>query len=211
MRSIGLVVCLASALAQAAPAPAADAPSPAGPAAASEGRLPAPLSPVAVSAGMPGLAPPGAVPAAPAVDDGGTIETTSSYRWQIAAADTAAVTLVLVGGERTLKLAAMLYLVDGLAIHAAHREPNRAVLSLLMRAGLPFLAARGASALCRCGDDEDDGGAIAGFALGLLTAMITDAALIAQPVTVRRPRTTAWTPRIQATHDRVTLGFSARF
>ena len=159
---------------------------------------------------MPPLAPPGAVPAAPVVDDQ-TVETTSSYRWQIAAADTALVTLVLVGHERTVRLGALLYLVDGLAIHAAHREPDRAVLSVLLRAGLPFVAAYAGSALCHCADDEADGGAILGFGLGIMTAMITDAVLIAQPVTVRRPRTTAWTPRIQATHDRVTLGLSARF
>lgn len=149
----------------------------------------------------------------------------ASYRWQIAAADTAALTVLLIGKESGLKAAGAIYLFDGLVLHQIHGRPGRAAGSLVLRGGLPLVGLFAGAAIwwrsqdrrCRagdpdyCSDDEVNPGALIGFGLGLLTAAVIDTALIARPETVRKPRQTAWAPQLSVTHDRVALGLAARF
>jgi len=153
------------------------------------------------------------------------VESEASYRWQIATADTAALTVLLIGKGSGLKAAGAIYLLDGAVIHGIHGQPGRAAGSLALRGALPLIGLfagaaiwwRSQDARCRngdpdyCSDDEVNPGALIGFGLGLLTASVIDTALIARPLPVRKPREAIWAPRLSVVHDRVTLGVAARF
>jgi hypothetical protein len=68
----------------------------------------------------------------------------------------------------------------------------------------------------KCAADDDDcddgslGGAILGFGLGVLGAMVIDTALLARPVKSHKTSTT-WVPQVTATAQHVGLGIAGRF
>jgi hypothetical protein len=170
----------------------------------------APPSAAAPTAPTPSFVPPSSVPVGctrPPCPGSDTVEVLPHYGWQIATADL--VGLVLALTTHSGQIGAAFYLLDGAVIHAAHNHPGRAAGSVLLRAGLPIA---GAFILGNAlnNDDEIPVGFILGFGIGLITAPLLDAALIAGPVTVpRKPMT--WTPQVSATHDRITLGIAGGF
>jgi hypothetical protein len=183
--------------------PAPSAPAPVAPA-------PLPIIPAAAVAPAPGLAPPGSMPVVCPEVDAPEIETTPGYRWQIAAADIAGVTLALSGNGSRAGVA--IYLLDGLVIHSAHGRYGSAAASVLLRASLPIAGGYLLGSLSAGGGDDDElpVGIILGFGIGVATAAVIDAAFLAAPVTVRKQAKT-WTPRVSATQDRVTFGVTGAF
>jgi hypothetical protein len=169
-------------------------------------------------------APSAPAPSAAPVPDAPTL----SYRWQIAASDAAALTIAMVGHGPGVPIAGAVYLLDGMFIHAVHGRVGRAAASVVVRAALPALGTiagywlwqRSQDPQCRdhddtiddsCYDGEISPGVFVGFGVGIAAAVIIDSALIARSVTVRKPKPTAWTPRLTVTPDRVALGFATRF
>jgi hypothetical protein len=140
------------------------------------------------------------------------------YRWQIFLADSASLAFALSGSEKGVTVGALGYLLAAPIVHLAHDEGGRAGLSLALRLGLPIVAASAGAALTKhaCADPDDcddDGsleGAILGFGLGMLTAMVVDTVLIARPVKTHKT-TTTWVPQVTATSQHVGLGVVGRF
>lgn len=187
-----------------APIAPAQATTPASPPIAPARLAPAPIAPIAP------FAPPGLVPVPcpqPPSSESDTLEVLPHYGWQIALADAAALTIAL--SAKSGELSAGIYLLDGAVIHSAHNQPGRAVASVLLRVGLPFAGAFILGNTMNNGDDIPVG-ILLGFGVGLITASVVDATLIAGPVTVRKKPVT-WTPKLSATHDKITLGIAGGF
>jgi hypothetical protein len=173
------------------------------------------------------IAAPGMVPARAPVADPveGTAPAgepeTESYRWQIALVDAGSVTLLLTGKSPAVSIAAFSYLLGGPIIHAAHDKAGRMLGSLALRLTLPLAGAFGLAALaahnssCTPQDDDCDSGAlfgaIFGFGLGALAAMVVDTAVMARPLEVHRTTGIAWAPRLDVTSQHVNLGVVGRF
>jgi hypothetical protein len=213
MRSIWFLGwALATASAHANPAPEHAAPANAPPPSAPAPAGPATAPPIAPAPGAPAprFAPPGLAPVGctetpcPRSD---TVEVLPRYGWQIATADLVGIAVALTTGSA--QLGAAVYLLDGAVIHSVHGRPGRAAASVLLRAGLP-LAGAFILGVAIGPDEEVPVGFLLGFGIGLVTASVLDAGLIAGPVTVRR-KPMAWTPRLSATHDRITLGIVGGF
>jgi hypothetical protein len=240
MRSIWLLGCLGCvvltsvASADPAPVPPTDPPqTPAPPPSDShQATAPVPGTPAAIApssllvAPAPRLAPPSSVPPiSPRVDDRDETVTEPSYRLHLLVADTAALALTLTTTRAGVLAGASIYLLDGLVIHGSHDRIGRGIGSLALRAGLPVLATivggmiwwHGQDSRCRagdpdyCSDDELNVGALYGFGLGILGAMVIDTALLARPATVHRRAAVTWTPRVSATRDQVALGITGGF
>jgi hypothetical protein len=109
--------------------------------------------------------------------------------------------------------------LGGPIIHAVHGQGVRTGASLALRVGLPIALAVAGAKLAHhdCGPDDDDcddgslGGAILGFGVGIVTAMVVDSAVIAGAVEVRKPTGATWAPQIAVTPRHVGLGVVGRF
>lgn len=140
------------------------------------------------------------------------------YRWQVFLADSASLAIAFSGNKTGITLSGAGYVLAAPIIHLSHDEGGRAGASLLLRLGLPIAGAFGGAALTRhaCAPDDedcDDGaleGAILGFGLGILTAMVVDTAFIARPIKSHRT-TTTWVPQVAITGQHVGLGVAGRF
>ncbi len=141
------------------------------------------------------------------------------YRWQITAADIASIALAFSHSDTGLRLGGLTYALGGPIIHGVHGQGGRAGASLVLRIGLPIaLAVAGAElAHHHCSPDDDDcddgslGGAVLGFGVGLVTAMVVDSAVIAGPVEVRKHAGVTWAPQITVTSRHAGLGVVGRF
>jgi hypothetical protein len=196
-----------------APAPATAASPPVAPAPAAASApattAPPPIAPAPVAPAA-SFAPPSSVPVGctePGCSQPDTVEVVPHYGWQIVAADLVGLTVAL--SARSGRLAAGIYLFDGAFIHSMHGRPGRAAASVLLRAGLPIAGAFILGTATQP-DDEFPVGLVLGFGLGLATAALLDATLIARPVTVPR-RSMTWTPQLSVTHDRIALGIAGGF
>jgi hypothetical protein len=218
LRFAGCALLISISTAHAQPAPDSEAPpsaapvTPEPPPSAAPPAAPAPIGP----APAPALAAPGMTPAAPLPEPEPELEL-ENYRWQIVAADVASVVLVFSVRDAGASLGGLTYVLGGPVIHGAHGHGGRVIASLALRAGLPIAMAFGGAALARhgCSDEDCDdgsfGGAILGFGLGIVTAMVVDTALIAQPVEVRKHADATWAPQIAVTSRHVGLGVVGRF
>jgi len=117
------------------------------------------------------------------------------------------------------------YLLGGPLVHVANGNPKQAVGSLLLRAGLPtggiLLGAIAAESHCEHSDEMFCGlGEIAaGMLVGMVTATVIDAAVLAKKTTKveRDPAlfsvgSVAANPDVRVTREgSVTLGFTGRF
>ncbi len=183
--------------------------------------LAAPSEPAPATFSPPGLTP--ATEPAPVEQPG-----TKSYWYQTLGADSVALVFMVAAvsnnGEPTLTLGLGTYLLGAPIIHAAHGRPGRALASVTMRVGLPFVGAMIGAALepkpnCgpnvdyyECGDDEGPSGeVILGALLGVVGASVIDATVMADgdAPTVKPQRTLA--PTARATHGGVALGLSGTF
>ena len=228
MRMLWLVGCVVSvSTANAQPAGSADG-SPAVP----PGVAPPSAAPGALG-GPPGLTPPctwqpaagpgcGMPQSAPSMLPGTPMlvmqsEPDLDYRWQVIAADGVSLAFAFSGNMNATSLGIAGYVVGAPLIHVVHGEGGRGGTSLVLRVALPLVGVYAGQALARrsCSGDDLDcddgsfGGAILGLGLGVLTAMVVDAALIARPV--KRKPTMTWVPQLTAAHDRVGLGVAGRF
>ncbi len=222
MRMLWLLGCVVSAsTAYAQPGATADAP-PVPPAGA-----PPTAAPVPMPGAPPGLTPPCAPTTVCVPQDALGPATTpalalqaepeGSYRWQVFAADGASLALLVSGSKTGATVGAVGYLLAAPIVHMGHDEGGRAAASLALRVGLPIAGAFGLAAAlkhpCSADDDDcDDGtleGAILGFGLGMLAAMVIDTALIARPVKAK-PAVT-WVPQVAVTPQQVGLSVVGRF
>ncbi|HET7500094.1 MAG TPA: hypothetical protein VFK02_03800 [Kofleriaceae bacterium] len=176
-----------------------------------------PAAPQPLVAPAPAFAPPGMV--APRPQDEVRIET-EHYGWQIVVSDVLAIGLAVTNDGTAVPLGGLTYLLGGPIIHGMHGEGGRAAGSLALRVGLPVLGALAGRKLLRpgsgcaqddegCGESPEIGGLIVGGAIGLATAMIVDAALVARPRTIEKRVT--WTPQITATSQHVGVAVLGRF
>jgi hypothetical protein len=175
---------------------------------------------------QPSSAAPGAAPPAPLPEPAAALD---DYRWQVLAADAVVGSAVLVAAHSEsgtgVVIAGVAYVLTAPLIHIAHDRGGRAFGSLAMRVALPLFGALVGTALVdmgarKCappasedlcdgdGDDEVAVGALLGFGVGALSAMIIDAAFVARPVPRERP---TWAPQVGVTRDRVSLGIAGRF
>jgi len=152
------------------------------------------------------------VPATPSGEADG-----ESYRAEIVAVDAASLVLALSGNPTGIKAAGLTYLLGGPTIHGLHGNGGRAGASLVMRAGMPLLGALAGAALTpdcspdsEC-DDDFPAGPIFGFGLGILSAMILDAALLGGPKEAPKNTGTTWAPQVSVTPHHVGLGVVGRF
>jgi hypothetical protein len=143
----------------------------------------------------------------------------ADYRWQVAAADVVSVALALSQSGAGIRLGGLTYVLGGPIIHAVHGQGGRMGVSLAMRVGLPIALAFAGAGLahhdCSPGDDDCDdgslGGAILGFGVGIVTAMVVDSAVIAGAVEVRKHTGATWAPQIAVTPRHVGFGVVGRF
>jgi hypothetical protein len=134
------------------------------------------------------------------------------------ATDGAAVALALGGaaldrdGELLLAASVGAYLVGGPIVHLAHGNPGRSLLSLGTRAGLPVTLAFLGVAAEGCGDGGGDfcgyGGALIGFGVGLVGAVVIDAAVIARDEVEPTP---AIAPALSVSREGAWLGATGTF
>jgi hypothetical protein len=113
------------------------------------------------------------------------------------------------------------YLLAGPIIHGVHDQGGRVAASLGLRLLLPLAGGFGLAALaehnssCTPDDIDCDSGALFaglfGFALGAVSAMVIDAAVIARPVEIHRTIAPSWAPQISVTPERTTFGVVGRF
>ena len=125
------------------------------------------------------------------------------YGWQTLATDGASVVVALLGvavsdgserlGQGMGYTALLGYALGGPVVHAVHGNPGRAIGSLALRGGLPLAAGYAGSALEDCPDDADFcglGGALLGGTLGVLGAILIDAAALGREERIEaRPST----------------------
>jgi hypothetical protein len=113
----------------------------------------------------------------------------SWYGYQTFAPDALALTIFVVAGgvraeDPAVATVAGLYLLGAPTVHALHRRPGAVVGSLSLRIVLPFLSSVVGAAVADCGNavvnDEacDFGERFVGFGVGMLLAMVADAALL---------------------------------
>jgi hypothetical protein len=135
----------------------------------------------------------------------------SWYGYQTFAPDALALTIFVVAGgvraeDPAVATVAGLYLLGAPTVHALHRRPGAVVGSLSLRILLPFLSSTVGSVVANCGNqvvnDEacDFGERFVGFGVGMVLAMVADAALLSweRPTPPVRP-TTPPAPRAAAT------------
>ncbi len=146
----------------------------------------------------------------------------TSYRWQIVAADVAAVgSLVMAlenGSKDWASFGLATYGLGAPMIHAANHHGGRALASLTVRIGLPLIGGMlGARQGCgapapgdgACGDSGfPDDGYVKGIAIGAVAAMAIDAWLIARP---EHKPSRGWSPTASAMHGGVSVGASGAF
>ncbi len=185
-----------------------------------------PELPPAAIASPTDISPPGMTPAVeptPAEDAG-----TKSYWYQTLGADGLAFAFTLAGargnGDAGVTLGLGTYLLGAPIIHVAHGRPGRAVGSVAMRIGLPFLGAMVGAALepkhnCRpgvdsfeCGDDEGPSGEVVlGLLLGVVGASLIDATVMADgDAPAAKPQRTL-APTARASQHGIALGLSGTF
>lgn len=142
------------------------------------------------------------------------------YRWQIAVVDAAGLALAFSQNQTGTSLGGLAYALGGPVIHGMHGHGGRVLASMALRVGLPLALAIGGGELGRqdcSGPDDYDcgganiGGALLGFGLGVVTAMVVDDALIARPVAIRKHDDATWAPQIAVTPRHVGLGALGRF
>jgi hypothetical protein len=159
------------------------------------------------------------------------------YGWQVAVADALSVGLIAAGlavagsadesdsaiartGVVLSSLGFVAYLGGAPVLHGVHERPAlRALGSLGLRVGLPLVGVGLGTALANCGSSNDDsfgegfcevvGGGL-GLVIGMVTAMVMDAALSFEPI---EPVTTgvALAPVLRVEHGRAIGGVSGRF
>lgn len=140
------------------------------------------------------------------------VETTETYGASIFLADVAGLGLVVIGGaSETDALVDAGLLVSGLvpaAIHVAHDNPGRAVLSVAIRPAFVAVGMTIGRSMATCTEDEFLCGlgetAIGGF-VGWGAAALIDAGLLAR-VTRREV-----IPQMAMTRDGVRVGFATTF
>lgn len=186
----------------------------------------APPGPTTTDLPPPDLSPPGLTPeVAPATTDEPAVK---SYWYQTLAADGLAITFVALaanghGGDSDslAKLGIGTYLLGAPLIHVSKGRPGRALGSLAMRVGLPFVGALIGSALeptYKCYDEYDDcgpdgvsGEVVLGAVLGVVGASLIDATVLAKGDAPKAKAQPTWTPTARATHGGVALGLTGTF
>ncbi len=146
-----------------------------------------------------GAAPPGLTPVAPAPEpQSPAIDYTDCYRGQTLGADGIAVGLVVLAavnagtnGRSTntvsmLELALATYAIGGPLVHLLHDRPGHAAGSLALRVGAPVVLALAGGFLgslqssCDYCSSDSSGGAALGAVLGVITASVLDATILAR-------------------------------
>jgi hypothetical protein len=143
-----------------------------------------------------GYGPQAGSPAGPFVDAGPPPVVMESrwYGWQTLLADVAAVAAASAGGEAGLGV----YALGGPIVHWSHGNTGRGFGSLALRTGAPIVL--GAAFVAGCDPDEDAefgclGAALAGVGLGMVTAIVLDASVLARDeVPVERDTSVALGP-----------------
>ncbi|MGE5186901.1 MAG: hypothetical protein ACM31C_32845 [Acidobacteriota bacterium] len=153
----------------------------------------------------PVLSPPSLTEPAPA-----PVKQTEWYGWQILAADGA--TFALAAGTEHGEIA-FGWIGTGAAIHAAHHNYTRSLLSVGLRVGLPILGASvGAANSQGCtGDLCGLGDVLVGGMVGMGAAEIADLVLATDEREVAPVPTRSWTPVASVRHSGATFGIAARF
>jgi hypothetical protein len=164
------------------------------------------------------LAPPGLAPLVEPAEPASTVEVHPSYRWQIAASDAVATTMLLAGHDsaETVRLALVTYAIGPAIVHVAHGHFGRAAGSLALRTLLPAASAFVVYNLAHSnnGDDYDDFGAfiaavVFGGAGGAIAASAIDiGALGAAEYRPARTITPAIAP---LAHGGMSLGVAGTF
>jgi hypothetical protein len=143
------------------------------------------------------------------------------YGWQTLLVDAASLALLVAGAESrssaVLGVSGLTYALGPSVVHVAHGQGAKGIADVLLRVGVPvaFAAAGGligaATASPNRNTEEEEvlpwlGGAAVGLAIGLVTAVSIDAALLAwEPGKASSPSTGAppltLTPRLAVTGD----------
>lgn len=176
--------------------------------------------------------PPGSIAAPPAPSAGAKAAGVQSYPWQIALTDAASIAVfagsvaLAAHDQRVSGIAAvgigasaLTYVLGGAVVHGLHGRDRRALASVGLRIGAPFVGALVGAWIGSSGgpsgafhDELPDGlfvGVLVGYGVGVVGAMIIDSAAIARDLPARdQPR---WAPRVSLATDHVSLGVSARF
>lgn len=167
------------------------------------------LAPLALELAAPGLSPaptPGAATAAPEA----SLEPTRRwYGWGTLLTDGAALVLTVAsfnagngpGADALATAAVGSYLFGGPLVHLSHSRPGAAAGSLALRGGLPFLMGGLGVALedCSGGDFCGVAGALLGGALGIVSAVVIDAAALGYEAV---PEKLSATPTVSVLVDR---------
>jgi hypothetical protein len=161
------------------------------------------------------------MPLPPAVDRVSTERTprevTNWYGWQTLTTDGAAFTLAVAvaavneGGKPVVGVTALAtYLAGGPIVHAAHGNWGRAFGSLGLRLGAPIAGAFLGAALedCRGGDFCGFSGAAVGLVVGMGTAIVLDAAVLAREKVIEEP---TLQPVVTTGKNGTYLGLAGRF
>jgi hypothetical protein len=143
------------------------------------------------------------------------------YGWQIAAVDGASVALAIaMAAAEYDDVAGQVFIgtwsLGAPAVHVAHGNPGRAVVSLGLHVGLPRAGAAIGAASATCTEGEwfcGLGEAAVGFLLGGITATAVDAGLLAvERRTIERPRRGFQAaPTASAGNGSYSLGLIGRF
>jgi hypothetical protein len=133
------------------------------------------------------------------------------YGWQTLLVDLAGLSLGVValgdsGGQSLGFVAGGTYLLSGVIVHAAHEQGGRAVGSFFLRLAAPFVGALlGCAALDTGGEFGCLGGMVLGAGLGVLGAIIIDAAIAHEQVPDEDPAS----PRVSIAIDQRGAGLVA--
>ena len=145
------------------------------------------------------------------------------YGWQPLLIDGAAIPLMVAGVVTDSALAGypgvVLYCLGGPVVHTVHGLPNKAIVSLALRIGMPSLLG-GATFLVVRENDHAAGVVLLGGFLGVLGAVAIDAAVIAREpsspkaavaAATRERRMVAVKPILEFSGERATLGLGGAF
>jgi hypothetical protein len=147
-----------------------------------------------------------------------------SYRWQLLAADAAAIGSIAIalehGGDDWGTFGLATYTLGAPMVHAANGHGLRALGSLTLRVGLPLLggfagardeASCGAPApgdVGSCNDSFPGPGFAKGIALGAIAAMALDTWLLGKPA---RRSSRGWSPNASALRGGASVGVAGAF
>lgn len=122
---------------------------------------------------------------------------------------------VAVGGEAGLMVGAGAWMLSAPAIHLAHGNPGRAVVSVALRQGLLWTGALiGAQVPCGPVNEHNEchiRGAFGGALIGYGAAIVIDALFVARATHAAPTRAPRWSPTLAASSSGASVGVAGVF